>query len=55
MASTRCSTFSTAVWVIYRVHHNASNSWTEAFPALTTCLAYVHIHVFAIADCTDSG
>ena len=55
MASTGCSTFPSTVWVIHRVHHNTSDSRTETFPALTACLTRVHIHVFAVADYTDSG
>ena len=55
MASTGCSTFPSTVWVIHRVHHNTSNSWADTFPALSACLTHVHIHVFAVADYTDSG
>ena len=55
MASTGCSTFPSTMRVIHGVHHNTSNSWTETFPALAACLAHVHIHVFAVADYTDSG
>jgi hypothetical protein len=55
MATTRCTTLTTTMWVIYRVHGDATNRWSYASPALGTGFAELAQVVLAVADFTDSG
>jgi hypothetical protein len=48
-------TFTTAVWVINRVHGRATNMRSSPQPAGTPRFAETDIHVIAVADLADRG
>src|SRR4026208_2572751 len=55
VAAAACLSFTTAVWVIYRVHSHAAHRRTLAHPARSSGLADRDVLVLYVADLTDSS
>jgi hypothetical protein len=53
MATGCCTTLTTTVWVIDRVHHNTTNGWTHTAPTHRTSFTDFAQIVFAVTDFTN--
>lgn len=47
------ATFSSSVWMVYRVHCRTANGWADTEPAVATCLAFVAELVLTIGYFSD--
>src|SRR5699024_1987838 len=55
VTSTGCTTFTTTVWVIHRVHGGTAGLRTNAFPAHTSSFTPGNVDLFGVADFTNGG
>jgi hypothetical protein len=55
MSTTGTFTFTTAHWVINRIHCNTSNMWSNALPAVTSRFSEFLTFVLTITNLTDTG
>jgi hypothetical protein len=55
VTATRGTTFTTTVWVVYRVHGYTAHAWANALPTHAAGLTPVDVRLLGVTYFTDAG